>query len=221
MADHRVLAHLGLAANDYDAVIRRYIGGYERLLAEVVSLVDGDVIDLGAGTGALSAAVLAGKPSTRVKLVDIDPAMLEVARDRLAPFGDRVTVANTLFMEGLTPCDAVVASLSLHHIADLSDKRALYRRVYEVLRPGGVLAVADITLHDDGPARTRMVDAWAAAMAKHGIDRAEADALFAKWATEDRYYSLAQEMLLLRDAGFDAPECFWKQGPSTVFGAYR
>src|SRR6478752_750540 len=134
MAEHRVLAHLGLAASDYDAVIRKYIGGYERLLAEVVSLVDGDVIDLGAGTGALSAAVLAGKATTRVKLVDIDPAMLEVARDRLAPFGDRVTVANALFMDGLTPCDAVVASLSLHHVAHLGDKRALYRRIYEVLR---------------------------------------------------------------------------------------
>lgn len=221
MTDHRVLAHLGLAARDYDAVIRKYIGGYERLLAEVVSLVDGDVIDLGAGTGALSAAVLAGKASTRVKLVDIDPAMLEVARDRLAPFGNRATVANTTFMEGLMPCDAVVASLALHHVADLGEKRALYRRVYEVLRPGGVLAVADITLHDNGPARTRMVDAWAAAMNEHGIGRAEADALFAKWATEDRYYSLAQELSLLREAGFDAPECFWKQGPSTVFGAYR
>jgi tRNA (cmo5U34)-methyltransferase len=221
MAEHRVLTHLGLAASDYDAAIRRYIGGYDQLLAEVVSLVDGEVIDLGAGTGALSAAVLAGKPTTRVKLVDIDPAMLEVARDRLAPFGDRVTVANALFMDGLTPCDAVVASLSLHHVADLGDKRALYRRIYEVLRPGGVLAIADITLHDAGSARARMVDAWAAAMAEHGIDRAEADALFAKWAPEDRYYSLAQEMLILRDAGFDAPECFWKQGPSTVFGAYR
>jgi tRNA (cmo5U34)-methyltransferase len=220
MADHRVLAHLGLAASDYDAAIRRYIGGYEQLLAEVVSLVHGEVIDLGAGTGALSAAVLA-KAGTTVKLVDIDPAMLEVARDRLAPFGDRVSLANTSFMAGLSPCDAVVASLALHHVADLGEKRALYRRVYEVLRPGGVLAIADITLHDAGPARTRMVDAWAAAMNEHGIDRAEADALFAKWATEDRYYSLAQELALLRDAGFDAPECFWKQGPSTVFGAYR
>ena len=124
------------------------------------------------------------------------------------------------FMEGLTPCDAVVASLSLHHVAKLDEKRALYRRVREVLRPGGVLAVADITLHDDGIARARMVDAWAAAMAEHGIVRAEADQLFAKGALEERYAALAQELPLLREAGFSAPECFWKRGPSTVFGAY-
>lgn len=217
MSDHRVLAHLGLAARDYDAAIRRYIGGYEEMIAEVVDLVSGDVIDLGAGTGALSAAVLT-KPGTRVTLVDIDPAMLEVARERV---GERGQYVNALFMDGLSPCDAVVASLALHHVADLDAKRELYRRIHSVLRPGGVLAIADITLHDDGPARTRMMDAWAAAMAEHGIQRAEADGLFAKWATEDRYYSLAQELMLLREAGFVAPECFWKRGPSTVFGGYR
>lgn len=216
MSDHRVLSHLGLAARDYDAAIRTYIGGYEEMIAEVVGLVSGDVIDLGAGTGALAQAVSA-KPGTRVTLVDIDPAMLEVARERV---GDAQYV-NATFMDGLVPCDAVVASLALHHVADLDAKCELYRRIHSVLRPGGVLALADITLHEDGPARTHMVDAWAAAMAEHGIERKEADVLFAKWATEDRYYSLAQELTLLREAGFVAPECFWKRGPSTVFGGYR
>jgi tRNA (cmo5U34)-methyltransferase len=217
VSDHTVLTHLGLAARDYDAAIRTYIGGYEEMIAEVVSLVSGDVIDLGAGTGALSEAVLA-KPGTRVKLVDIDPAMLAVARERV---GERAEYVNASFMAGLAPCDAVVASLALHHVADLDEKRELYRRIHAVLRPGGVLAIADITVHDDGPARTRMMDAWAQAMGEHGIARADADALFAKWAKEDRYYSLAQELTLLREAGFAAPECFWKRGPSTVFGGYR
>lgn len=217
MSDHRVLTHLGLAARDYDAAIRTYIGGYDEMIAEVVSLVSGDVIDLGAGTGALAAAVLT-KPGTRVTLVDIDPAMLEVARERVGPDARYVQAS---FGEGLSACDAVVASLALHHVADLDAKRELYRRIHAVLRPGGVLAIADITIHDDGPAHMRMMNTWAAAMAEHGIARAEADALFAKWAREDRYYSLAQELTLLREAGFAAPECFWKRGPSTVFGAYR
>ena len=33
--------------------------------------------------------------------------------------------------------------------------------------------------------------------------------------------ALADELAALADAGFSAPECFWKRGPSTVFGAYR
>jgi SAM-dependent methyltransferase len=221
MAEHRVLDHLGLAAADYDTAIRRYIPHYDALIATIVELVDGEVTDLGTGTGALAAAILAGKPSARVRLVDIDPAMLSTAGSRVAAFGDRATCVRASFDDGLAPCDAVVASFALHHVPTLDAKRSLYARIREVLRPGGILAIGDVTIHEDGPAKTKMMTAWADWMGSHGIARAEADALFAKWAGEDRYFSLADELKTLAEASFERPECFWKQGPSTVFGAYR
>jgi tRNA (cmo5U34)-methyltransferase len=221
MSEHRVLDHLGLAAADYDAAIRSYIPHYDELIATVVDLVDGEVVDLGTGTGALAAAVLAGKPAARVRLVDIDPAMLETAAVRVATFGSRATCVRASFDEALAPCDAVVASFALHHVPTLAAKRALYSRIRDSLRPGGILAIGDVTIHESGPAKTRMMNAWAAWMAAHGIARPDADALFAKWAGEDRYFSLADELAALASAGFTQPECFWKRGPSTVFGAYR
>ena len=93
--DHRVAGHLGVAADDYDRTIRTFIPGYERMLATVVHWLDGRVpagglvVDLGAGTGALSAAILAALPDVRVQLVDIDPNMLEVAATRCAAYRDR------------------------------------------------------------------------------------------------------------------------------------
>ena len=60
--EHRVAAHLGLAASDYDAAIRRYTPGYEAMIDTVVAVVATlgapYVVDLGAGTGALGAAIL-------------------------------------------------------------------------------------------------------------------------------------------------------------------
>ena len=44
---------------------------------------DGLVVDLGAGTGALSAAILDALPDVRVLLVDVDPDMLATAASRL------------------------------------------------------------------------------------------------------------------------------------------
>jgi len=221
MSEHRVLDHLGLASADYDATIRRWIPHYDELIATVVDLVDGEVVDLGTGTGALAAAVLAGKPTARVRLVDIDPAMLETAAIRVSPFGARATCVRASFDDALAPCDAVVASFALHHVPTLDAKRALYARIREALRPGGILAIGDVTIHEAGPAKTRMMDAWAEWMGAHGIARPDAEALFAKWAGEDRYFSLADELVALAQAGFEKPECFWKRGPSTVFGAYR
>lgn len=219
--EHRVLDHLGLAARDYDAEIRRYIPAYEQMIAHAVDLVDGDVIDLGTGTGALAAAVLAAKPSARVRLVDIDPAMLEAARARVAPHLDRAELVLARFDEALVPCDAVIASLALHHVTDVDAKRALYRRIFEVLRPGGVLALADATVHESGKERERAYAVWRREMAGHGIAADEAEGLFAAWAREDRYLPLPLELELLADAGFARPECFWRFGPMTVYGGYR
>lgn len=223
--DHRVATHLGLAASDYDAAIRRYIPTYDEMIDTVVAIVGTleapYVSDLGAGTGALGAAILDRVPGARVQFLDIDPAMLEVAGARVASHGGRAELRHGSFDDALPACDAVVASLALHHVPELDRKRALYARIREALRPGGVLLVADITRHETGAAHDHVTRQWAAAMADHGISRPESDALFAQWAGEDRYYPLAVELEQLRAAGFAQPECFWKHGPSTVFGGFR
>lgn len=221
--DHRVLSHLGLQAADYDAEIRRYIPAYETMLATVVGIVGDDryVIDLGTGTGALAASILDGTTRARVRLVDIDPAMLDVARSRVARHGDRAELVQARFTDALVPCDAVIASLALHHVMDVDAKRDLYRHIHAALRPGGILAIADATVHPDGSEHAYIYARWAAEMATHGITPSEAAQLFATWAQEDRYLPLATELALLADAGFARPDCFWKHGPMTVYGGYR
>jgi len=225
VAEHRVSAHLGLDVADYDTLIRRWIPAYDTMLDAVVSIVRTLraplVVDLGAGTGALGGAILERVPDAHVHLVDIDPNMLELAAARVARFGTRASSVRGSFADVLPSCDAVVASLALHHVASRDDKRALYRRVLEALRPGGVLAIADATVHEHGAAHDWTYEAWAAHMAAHGIGRAEADQLFANWAKEDTYQPLHVELSLLADAGFEQPECFWKQGPMSVYGGFR
>src|SRR5215470_19579517 len=96
--EHRVAGHLGVAAADYDRTIRTFIPSYERMVATVVHWLEGNVptdglvVDLGAGTGALGAAVLEALPDVLVELVDIDPNMLEVAAARCAAYDGRFQV---------------------------------------------------------------------------------------------------------------------------------
>ncbi|MBL9013435.1 MAG: class I SAM-dependent methyltransferase [Myxococcales bacterium] len=178
------------------------------------------VADLGAGTGALSAAILDGIPRARALLVDIDPHMLEVAQARLAPHAARFELRRARFEDPLPPCDAIVASLSLHHVAEVDAKRTLYRHLRSSLRPGGVFLSADATVHPSGPEHDRVFRTWTAGMFDAGIGPGEAEALFAQWSREDTYQPLSVELALLADAGFERPECFWRKGPVTVFGAF-
>src|SRR3984957_6716739 len=125
---HSVKRHLDVDADGYDVQIRRLIPHYDEMIATGVELLaalapsDAHVLDLGGGTGALSAAVLDGLPGARVTMLDVDREMLAEARRRLARYGYRVEFQAGSFLDPLPAADAVVASLALHHVHDLATK---------------------------------------------------------------------------------------------------
>ena len=99
------------------------------------------VLDLGSGTGdvALLLAEIVG-PRGRVLGVDMNPAILEVARRRVAAagwgnVGFRVGTLETLALE--PEFDAVVGRWVLMYLAD---PVAIVRRVAGLLKPGGLVA---------------------------------------------------------------------------------
>jgi tRNA (cmo5U34)-methyltransferase len=215
---HSVKRHLGVAAESYDVEIRRFIPYYDDMIATGVELLaalapaDGEILDLGGGTGALSSAVLEGLPGVRVTVLDIDVDMLDEARTRLARFADRVAFHEGSFLDPLPAADAVVASLALHHVHDLGAKTTVYRAVHDTLSVGGVLLNLDAAVTDGARLNALVFDRMAARMAGHGITDAEARSHFAAWAEEDRYFPLDAELNALREAGFDEVECFWRRG---------
>lgn len=217
---HSVHRHLHVEAAAYDAAIRRFIPGYEamvdRLVDEVVRARPLRVLDLGAGTGALSAALLERARDARVELWDVDPEMLAVARERLAGFGERALFVERSFDEAFPPCDAIMASLSLHHIPRLEGKAALFQRAHAAIRPGGVFVNADVTMPRGGPERDELYRAWADHQVAEGIVEPQAWQNFDEWAKEDTYFPLDDELQALESAGFVA-RCVWRQGPSTVW----
>ncbi|MFE2977612.1 class I SAM-dependent methyltransferase [Streptomyces sp. NPDC059258] len=104
------------------------------------------IVDLGAGTGTGTFALLEQFPTARVTAVDSSPAMLErlvsEARDR--GLGDRVSTLEAdagAGLPGVVDADLVWASASLHHLDDPATALAGIRAA---LRPGGLLAVAEV-----------------------------------------------------------------------------
>jgi tRNA (cmo5U34)-methyltransferase len=224
---HSVKQHLAVDADAYDVEIRRFIPHYDDMLATGVELLAmlvspaAHVLDLGGGTGALSAAVLGRLPEARVTLLDVDRAMLGEARRRLVSFGDRVVFREGSFLDPLPAADAVVASLALHHIHDLGAKTDVYRGIHTALASGGVFLNHDAAITKDVRLNALTFDRWSARMAEHGITDAEARRHFAAWAREDRYFPLDEELAALRRAGFAEVECFWRRGATAICCALR
>ena len=224
LMSHSVRKHLDLEIDEYDATIRRWIPGYERMLevaAQSIADVEPDrVVDLGCGTGALSESILQHEAVTSVEVLDVDPEMMERARTRLGRFGDRVVYSLRSFDEPFLACDAFAASLSLHHIPTIDLKAVLFARAFKALRPGGVLVNADCCMPAEEAAREPLFRHWAEHQVRNGVALEQAYANFRAWAGEDTYLPLEDELTELRRVGFQA-ERVWNDGPIGVVVARK
>lgn len=106
--------------------------------------LDGDVLEVGAGSGSMALGTLAAHPDARLTLTDVDPAMVAAARRRFASHPDvTVQVADATrlpFPDG--SFDHVVSHLMLHHVVGWESALV---EVHRVLRPGGRLVGYDLT----------------------------------------------------------------------------
>lgn len=131
-------------------------------------------LDVGCGTGNLSAEVLARWPSTRVVAVDPSPPFVAAARERLAPDRARVLVGSAMQLpEARGSVDAALALLVLNF---LPDPRVGVAEMRRVTRAGGVVGAA---VWDYGGGMAMLRTFWDAAAAVHPDARAVDEALAA------------------------------------------
>ncbi len=129
-------------AREYDTAVH---GRHARRLHAAVMAAVGtfsfaDVLDVGCGTGATLAAVVAAHARARAWGVDLSPEMIAVARERLESRAEvQVADAERLpFRDGSV--DVVVCVDSLHHYPHPDAALAEMRRV---TRPGGGLVLGE------------------------------------------------------------------------------
>jgi tRNA (cmo5U34)-methyltransferase len=217
-----------------DLVIPRRQEFLEMILSVMAVAADRDdlrVIDLGAGTGVLADKVLQRWPRASVVCVDKAAEMIEIGSAR---FGDDSRIlwlqrdlAAPDWPAGLaSPFDAVVSSLTIHLIPD-DAKWRLYRWAFEHLVPGGVLINAD-RLRAATPALDDVYhELWMQHIVRRTKEVLGKDVALATVRERQRTMdqaaglqcaTLEQNTDWLREAGFAAVECYWKNGQWAVFG---
>jgi tRNA (cmo5U34)-methyltransferase len=223
MRENNSRAVFDATAATYDRDRMKLIPGHEAFYAAALELIPTDtirIVELGAGSGLFSAMLRAAFPEAHLTLIDFSENMLALARQRL---GDdpQITFSLTDYTTEPLPAhsDAIVSSLSIHHLED-DRKRALLQPIFSALRPGGLFINAD---HIAGPTpelEEMYQLRWLADVRALGATEQQiADSLFRQ--QEDRRTPVATQLAWLRDAGFTNVDCWYKHSSFAVMSGTR
>ena len=193
------------------------------------------VLDIGAGYGALAAALLKERPSATAICLDVSAAMLKLGEERNPELKKRMS-----FVQGSleTPewlktvdgtFDAVISSRALHHFTENQRRRYIFQEVFPLVRSSGCFINAD---NVRGPthtlterykrARDAYLDHFVCESSGGKTNLAEVKA-----ASPSTYHGphnngyLDEELQWLKEAGFEDVDCFWKLGTTVVYGGFR
>jgi len=180
------------------------------------------VLDLGAGTGLLSARIAFRYPRAQLVLVDLAPAMLQVAEERFSGRdAERVTFQLMDYgnqqLKGTY--DLIVSALSIHHLTD-DAKEALFKKVYRSLEPGGMFINADQVLGENAVAEKIYKGRWLQKVRESGISEEALGAALERME-EDRMAPLSCQLDWLGQAGFDDVTVWYKYYNFVVYSGTK
>ena len=202
------------------------------------------MIDLGCGTGSLTVRLLEEFDSVKIYAVDLDPAVLLLAENRLKSFSSRVEIIQSditkMNWDKYIGADAVVSATALHWLIP-ENLETIYGKIHKILRNGGIFLNAD---HAGSPnnivqhrwelnreqmrvqEKTQSADDWDEFWQQFLTElgqtaRIEREKALGQWQGTEEGMPLQWHFQKLEHCGFEYIDCFWRCDCDIVYGAIK
>ncbi len=117
------------------------------------------VVELAPGPGMLAEVLLSAQPQLTYIGIDYSAPFIQIARDKLAPFDQRITLHQADLVKDdwpsllSSPVHAVVSNMAIHDLGSEAAVTATYEKAIHLLERGGLIINADLVTmpYDDQP----------------------------------------------------------------------
>lgn len=198
----------------YDKQRRKFIPCFDDFYGVTVSVAsvnveNPDILDIGAGTGLLSAFLMEKYPQASFTLIDISEKMLDVAKERFRNNSNvKYIVADYSKYPFTEKYDIVMSALSIHHLED-KEKKEIYRKSYSLLKQNGIFINADQVYGETPFIETLNKETWRQYIEESGLPEEEILAGYERIRL-DKEAKLDQQLDWLKEAGFCDVSCIYK-----------
>jgi tRNA (cmo5U34)-methyltransferase len=174
------------------------------------------ILCVGAGTGAEIMYLAHKNPGWHFTAVEPSAPMLAVFRRKAeaGSIADRCTFHEG-YLDSLPPSEPFDAATSLlvsHFILSRTDRIAFFRGIASRLRPGGLLASADLAYDITSTAYPGLLDVWMRMMLTADLNEENIAAMRTTYSRDVALLPLPEVASILTAAGFQNPTLFLQTG---------
>jgi tRNA (cmo5U34)-methyltransferase len=224
----KIKKHFEGEAREFDEIILKIIPFYNEMLEALTLALPFEinekiiVADLGCGTGTIAKMILGKYPNSILTCVDLAANMIEMAKVKLAKFENVRYITEDFYnFDFDRKYDAVVSSLSLHHLRTDTDKKIFFKKIFDALNGGGVFYNADVVLGSGENLQNIYMKKWKEFMQKKVSVSEITDKWFPKYKEEDRPAELIKQIKWLEKTGFKKTDIIWKYYNFAVYGGVK
>lgn len=206
-------------AKNYNTAHLEYIGGIESKHVIASFLPDNAeaIIDLGIGTGLELEAIFKRFPDINVTGLDLADNMLKILRESYPDKNIELHCASYLDYDlGICRYDAALSVMTLHHYG-YKEKAALYHRIYNCIKPGGLYIECDYMLSLQEYANAQeMEDSYFSEFERLKNEQGITDGTKYHYDTP---CTVSNQTKMLLTSGFKDVKEVWRQGNTVILMA--